>query len=525
MYTMKNLIILIFVFFNCLPAYSQVTQLWAIQQDMSQDDQPESMAVDNSGNVYITGYKERFFMYMTSKYNSSGVLQWTRFYDGPGIGGVDHASSLALDNSGNVYVTGYSDGIGTQTDFVTIKYNTDGVQLWLKRFNGPSNLDDEAISIKVDALGNSYVLGSSFGNWQDFAVVKYDPAGNQLWVQRYSETISSTEVAYALAIDGLGNVYITGGSDTTSVTGSTVRSDFETIKYNTDGVLQWQKRYNSPSDSIDAPNSIAVDISGNVFVTGGSLELGKTNCVTIKYNSSGIQQWIVKNSGAEGKGAGGFFIRTDAAGNAYIAGVNKLTGTNYNCLILKYNSAGDQQFMQIYTPNSTPHCMELDAASNIYITVGVSTIKYNSSGIQQWIQSYMGPGNHPLGITCLAVEGNSNFDIAGLSNEYMYTLKYSQTLTGVHEPGNIPELFSLSQNYPNPFNPTTNIKYDLPVGDFVVLKVYDVIGNEIETLVNEKQNAGSYSVSFNAVNYPSGVYFYKLMTEKFSETKKMVVVK
>lgn len=85
--------------------------------------------------------------------------------------------------------------------------------------------------------------------------------------------------------------------------------------------------------------------------------------------------------------------------------------------------------------------------------------------------------------------------------------------------------YTLEQNYPNPFNPTTKINYDLPNSNFVTLKVYDVHGSEIETLVIEDQNAGSYSVSFNASNYPSGVYFYKLETNGFSETKKMVLVK
>ncbi len=89
----------------------------------------------------------------------------------------------------------------------------------------------------------------------------------------------------------------------------------------------------------------------------------------------------------------------------------------------------------------------------------------------------------------------------------------------------ISDKFSLSQNYPNPFNPSTRINYELPITDYVSLKVYDALGNEVQTLVNEKQNAGSYSVNFNAATLPSGIYFYKLVTEKFSETKKMILVK
>lgn len=89
--------------------------------------------------------------------------------------------------------------------------------------------------------------------------------------------------------------------------------------------------------------------------------------------------------------------------------------------------------------------------------------------------------------------------------------------------------FSLSQNYPNPFNPATVISYQLPAAGSVSLIVYDALGNEVQRLVNEKQNAGSYSVDFNAssngLSLPSGIYFYKLVTEKFSETKKMILIK
>lgn len=89
----------------------------------------------------------------------------------------------------------------------------------------------------------------------------------------------------------------------------------------------------------------------------------------------------------------------------------------------------------------------------------------------------------------------------------------------------IPDKFHLYQNYPNPFNPLTRINYELPVSDFVSLKIYDALGNEVSTLINEKQMAGSYSTDFNASALPSGVYFYKLETGSLTETKKMMLLK
>ncbi len=107
-------------------------------------------------------------------------------------------------------------------------------------------------------------------------------------------------------------------------------------------------------------------------------------------------------------------------------------------------------------------------------------------------------------------------------------LKLGRTLTGINSAGNvnyIPEGYSLSQNYPNPFNPNTIINYQLPMFNFVSLKVYDVLGNEVMTIVNENQNAGTYSVSFDGSGISSGVYFYTITAGDFKETKRMLLVK
>lgn len=112
--------------------------------------------------------------------------------------------------------------------------------------------------------------------------------------------------------------------------------------------------------------------------------------------------------------------------------------------------------------------------------------------------------------------------------EDVYYSRINQTPVSVSngQKGNqLPENFSLSQNYPNPFNPSTTIKYQLPQAEFVSLKVFDVLGDEIATLVKEEKSSGSYDVEFKAENLPSGTYFYKLQAGNFVETKKMVLIK
>ncbi|MBX7042170.1 MAG: T9SS type A sorting domain-containing protein [Ignavibacteria bacterium] len=89
----------------------------------------------------------------------------------------------------------------------------------------------------------------------------------------------------------------------------------------------------------------------------------------------------------------------------------------------------------------------------------------------------------------------------------------------------MPESYSLSQNYPNPFNPATKINFAIPVAGQVTLKVYDVLGKEVATLVNDKRDAGSYSIEFNAANLPSGMYIYRIRSGNFAETRRMMLLK
>jgi hypothetical protein len=108
--------------------------------------------------------------------------------------------------------------------------------------------------------------------------------------------------------------------------------------------------------------------------------------------------------------------------------------------------------------------------------------------------------------------------------DYDGSYEFSEEIT-VENSILLPIEFKLAQNYPNPFNPSTNIEFQLPENSFVSLKVYDVLGNEIITLVNEERTAGSYEVEFNAGDFVSGTYFYTLIAEEFVETKKMILMK
>ncbi|MCX6165176.1 MAG: T9SS type A sorting domain-containing protein, partial [Ignavibacteriae bacterium] len=116
------------------------------------------------------------------------------------------------------------------------------------------------------------------------------------------------------------------------------------------------------------------------------------------------------------------------------------------------------------------------------------------------------------------VTSTSNIDSI---NFYLYRL-----YVGIKQINStIPSEYRLFQNYPNPFNPSTNIRYQITNNGFVSLKVFDALGREIETLVNEKQPEGTYEAIFDGRNLPSGIYFYRLQTDNFTETKRMVFLK
>jgi hypothetical protein len=101
----------------------------------------------------------------------------------------------------------------------------------------------------------------------------------------------------------------------------------------------------------------------------------------------------------------------------------------------------------------------------------------------------------------------------------------SRAFTNVENHPDIPQIFSLEQNYPNPFNPSTTIMYSLPVSGHVKLKVYDILGKQVAALIDKEQNRGSYEIPFDASFLPSGVYFYRLSSNKFTQTRKMIILK
>jgi hypothetical protein len=219
---------------------------------------------------------------------------WVARYNGP-ANGIDEAHALALGAAGEVHVTGYSNGASGYGDFLTLQYNTAGTRQWTARYNAPANNHDEAKDIAVDVSGNVYVAGCSQGvnGNLDYFTIKYNSAGVRQWTARYNGPGNGDDIINALAVDGAGNIFVTGAS-----MGSTGNPDYATIKYNSAGVRQWVRRYNAAANNEDEAKDIAVDAAGNVYVTGNSYGAkGNHDYFTIEYNGAGVQQWVGRYNG------------------------------------------------------------------------------------------------------------------------------------------------------------------------------------------------------------------------------------
>ncbi|MCB0725269.1 MAG: SBBP repeat-containing protein [Ignavibacteriae bacterium] len=529
-------------------------------------DQAASIALDSSGNVYVTGLSWRGsnYDYATIKYNSAGIQQWVRTYHGPG-GVSDNGKSLAVDKMGNIYVTGYSFGSGTSDDYCTIKYNTSGDSLWVRRYNGPQNSIDQANFIDVDTSGNVYVTGSSngVGTQSDFCTIKYNSLGDSLWVKRYNGPNNTSDLANCVKVDNNGNVYVTGQS-----TGIGSGYDFCTIKYNPTGDSVWVERYNGPGNGGDMPINIALDIYGNVFTAGASLGLGTgSDFCLIKYSQEPIPpdgllgnilpggfiqlQYDDNSSNEDGfhilrsvNSSSNWSIHDTVGPNTttYIDSIGLTFKDTFYYKVNAFNSNGNSSYSNIisiyyqflpYPPNSLALIVldtgivkltwsdsssnengfvlqrrdNIDTAWAVRDTTGANVTQFNDSNLTigrtyDWrVYSYNSLGNSAF----------SNI--------------VSTLITGTENSVNIPDKFALKQNYPNPFNPVTKIDYDLPVNSNVKMIIFDITGREVSVLINDHKNAGRHTVSWDGSGFGSGVYFYRIEANGFTEIRRMMLVK
>jgi len=343
---------------------------------------------------------------------------WVRKYNGPS-NASDRAEDLVLDKSGNIYVTGTSISYVTADDYATIKYFPNGDTAWVRRYNGPGDETDWATDMAIDTAGNVYITGWSLGltGGGDYATIKYYPNGDTAWVRRYNAPWNHMDYACAVAVDIPGNVYVTGESqDSTGI------NDIATIKYFPNGDMVWAKRYSGPAGEDDGARTLAVDNAGYVYVAGYS-RFDQLYCanLTIKYDSNGDTVWTRRYGGYWPESAGD--IHCDYAGNVYVTG-----WSFYDYATIKYYPNGDTAWVRRY--NGPDNGMDiakrlvLDDSGNVYVTgyssgsgtgADIATLKYNPSGSLVWVSRYNGPGNDHDDGSDIVLDNDHCIYVAGCS--------------------------------------------------------------------------------------------------------------
>jgi len=425
------------------------TSTWTKQLGTSSGDEGAGVTTDSSGNIYVTGYTEGGLDGNTSsggndiilvKYNSSGTKQWTKQL---GTSSSDEGRGVTTDSSGNIYVTGLtqggldgntnSGGSSVDNDIILVKYNSSGTKQWTKQLGTSSSAcgndafktncgSSAGNGVTTDSSGNIYVTGftvggldgnTSSGYW-DIFLTKYNSSGTKQWTKQLGN--SGNQHGKDVTTDSSGNIYVTGytagGLDGNTELGVW---DIFLVKYNSSGTKQWTKQLGTSSS--DQGNSVTTDSSGNIYVTGvtynyldGNTGIGGAGDIfLVKYNSSGTKQWTKQlgtTSGDEGRG-----VTTDSSGNIYVTGytlgLENYVGLDGNTslgskdiFLVKYNSSGTKQWTkQLGTPYSdSGNGVSTDSSGNIYVTGttgggldgntssgsgDIFLVKYNSDGVKQ----------------------------------------------------------------------------------------------------------------------------------------------
>jgi hypothetical protein len=477
--------------------------VWANRIGSENDDISWSLAVDASGNSYITGQFGNVVDFdpgagtqnltasgldiFLAKYDASGNYVWAK---GMGGTGNENGYAVAVDVSGNSYITGYftgtadlDPGAGVQSltsnglsDIFLAKYDASGNYVWSKRMGGINN--DEGAGLAVDATGNCYLTGTYRGpnpvdfdpaagtqnlltpSGTDIYLAKYDGAGNYVWAKGIGGT--SIDNGYCITIDASGRIYSAGsfgetvdfdpGAGTAPLTAGTSNANGFVLQLNNAGNYVWAKAqggYNNVSH-YEQGTGIAVDASGNSYVTGyfaGTVDFdpgpgtqpltsaGNYDIFLAKYDALGNYVWAKKMGSSLGNDIGSGLV-LDASGNCYIAGhfyntvdfdpgagtQNLSAAGNSDIFLAKYDASGNYVWAKSMgsANNDMGYALAIDASGNSYITGSfIGTVDFDpgtgtqnlmaAGGSDIYLAKYDGAGNY---IWAKSMGGSTDNDVA-----------------------------------------------------------------------------------------------------------------
>lgn len=436
---------------------AQINIQWASRYTSagSNIDRAVDLTRDTAGNVIVTGtsWNGTDFDIVTVKYDPSGNELWNRSYNGTG-NGFDEGRAIYVDQAGNVAVTGFTERPSSNYDVITIVYDAAGTQLWATNYNGTASGFDEGYDVMIDNSGNVYVTGGATTTTSNnnYVTIKYNSSGVQQWATTYSNNNSNVECAYAMDMDAAGNVYVTGAS----YGGSANDCDVATLMYNNSGVQQWVRRFNGPGTRFDSGQDISVSPGGEVYVCGyARAAVGITNydALLLKYDNTATLAWSQTYNGTGNDYDRFNKLLIQSNGNVMVTGRSVGTISTAEDLILSnYNgTSGTLIWQRIYDGGFVQYDEGKDLAQDvngdIYVT-GYSyntgsnnnylTFKYDTLGNVIWQVKYNGPASNSDQAYSMAIDNIGNIYITGLSkgsgtNDDYNTIKYCQLTTTTTE--------------------------------------------------------------------------------------------
>lgn len=389
MKTARFLVFLSLFFVGFSNAYSQTVD-WVRQLGTGSVDVSYGVSADGLGNVYISGYTEGSLEGtiagitdgFLSKYNSSGTLLWTEQF---GSSGYDRSYGVSADGLGSVYISGNTTGSleGTnagRSDVFVSKYNDSGSLLWTKQLGSSSH--ETSFGVSADDLGNVFISGSTSGNLggtngvvSDAFVSKYNTSGTLLWTTQIDS--GGHDNSRSVSADGLGNVFISGYTDSTLGETSAGSLDGFVSKFDTSGALLWTEQLGT--SVFDISYGVSADGLGNVFISGYTDSIldgtsgGGRDAFVSKYDDDGTLLWT-RQTGASSSDSS-YGVSADEMGNVYISGYTfgSLDGANVggaDAFVSKYDANGRLLWTKQSGTSSKDesNSVSADGLGNVYIS-------------------------------------------------------------------------------------------------------------------------------------------------------------
>lgn len=366
------------VFGGMPPALGQYCEGWVDLHRSPEEREAagRDLAVDARGFVYVMGMSDEKTGqdFLILKYDPMGNLLWKRVFDGP-VHGRDLATAIAFDGA-HVYVTGFSEGEDGSRDYLTVKLTTNGELEWSRRFAGPVEAVDTPSGIALGPEGSVYVTGESDTTMtgEDYLTIKYDAEGNELWVQRFGAVGNDQESPVAIVVDSQGNSYVTGEGEDSYLTlkydvggkllwerryqppgrrgqatvlelvhsdllvvGGWMQDEFATIAYDADGELLWEAR----DATGERLNAITSDDHGNVHITGRTAQESGRDFYTISYDRNGVERWAARYDSGDQRLDWPADITVGHTGNVFVHGLSLRDERPAELVLLAYDVDGE----------------------------------------------------------------------------------------------------------------------------------------------------------------------------------------